>query len=152
MSENNNTRELKKRSLTIMNAYEEFYENKYELTRAEYRLILKTFNHMLMRYMIETGNAIRFPKLLGLLKINKRKAGEAFDYKYYMETGKIRIHKNKHSAGYYAKWYWDQSSPRTNYPFQGLWKFKATRDHNRFLAKQIKEHNYINKYYEYDNN
>lgn len=94
-----------KQSLTILNAYEEFYENKYQLTKSEYKLILKTFNHMLMRYMIETGTAISFPKLLGVLKINKRQAGEAYDYSYYMKTGKLRIHKNKHSAGYYAKWY-----------------------------------------------
>lgn len=47
-------------SVTKTDAFEQ-YDNNYGLTREEYKLIVKTFNYMLMMALIETGNRFLLP-------------------------------------------------------------------------------------------
>lgn len=144
-----------KRSYTLTDIYKQLWEDKKSLSRTEFREIAVTFNHLLARYLIETGEEVRLPNKLGRLRILKRqpdaKKESPIDFTTYLKTGKIKKHNNKHSNGYYAKYDWDYCWPVAMFNFQGMWRFEATRSHKRYLAKMIKEHNYIMKYFDNEN-
>lgn len=140
-----------KASRTLRDLYEAF-PNKDEIPYHEYRLILKTFNYLFVKSMIESGKVYYIPGHLGVMGIFRVPvAGRGvFDYKLYGETGVKVWKKNLHSSSYTARFIWMLRYPRAILPKHILTAFKweAPRFWKRYLAREIKEKNAINRYYD----
>lgn len=65
------------------------YNNKYNLSPAEFKLIVRTFFLLLSYSVIDTGNIYLLPKKLGTFSVRKKPTfGRGrFNYKLYKETG-----------------------------------------------------------------
>lgn len=130
------------------------YSNSFNLNKAEFLQILRTFIFLLVKSIIDEGKVYSLPKNLGKLGVIKilGKGKKVIDYNHYNKTGEKVYMKNHHSSGYFAKFYWMTDWPRFNIGdtrINNLYEFKVCRTSSRYLAKQIKEFNAINRYYEY---
>lgn len=130
----------------------ESYPNKGKVTKAEFKLVLKTFNYLLVKSMVEEGKIYQLPKRMGAMGIFKLPvAGRGvFDYKLFHLDGTKVWKKNLHSSSYAAQFKWKLLFPRTDLPSQvsRVFKWHATRYWRRYLATQIKEKNTINLYFD----
>lgn len=136
-----------KQSVTILDFYERS-KLKNQVDKALYKQIIKTFNFILMKSLIETGDTYKLPKKLGTLSIKKFKGGgNRYMMSHYKATGEKIFFNNKHSDGYYARFHWDKT-PGYMRLFSGkFWKYKPARYHTRALAQHI-FNNSIHKYYD----
>lgn len=134
-----------------INAFET-YNNKYKISFLDFKLILKTFFSILQFELIGSGNVIKLPFSLGTLSIRKKetpKIGGVFDYKLFKETGIKRYIKNDHSSKYLAKYHWDTSYPQFDSTLpNSVFDYFPPRFFKRYLAKEIKDNNAINRYYD----
>lgn len=119
-----------------------------DMTYAEYKEMISTFNHYFMKYLIHTGNIVKLPFFLGNMGIMRKLCrGSRIDFDYYRKTGIKKMHKNKHSEGYYGELYWDKNSKRYhNRWLKHLFLFKSNRNIRADIASGIKNHNTIYKY------
>lgn len=132
---------------------------KYSL--AEYNKVLYTFNQILIDYVLETGDIVRFPFGLGHLSINKYKKTKFIkqkdgsekinlnpDWKKTLDLWKeceeckqqkkLVYHLNFHSDGFSYYWLWVLGS---NMLQGSIWKFELNRVHSRKLASLILQPN-----------
>jgi len=128
------------------------YDNPHNIDFATYRLILKSYNYLLARNIMETGEVRRLPSLCGLLSIRKtatKKQG-AFDYNLFKKEGIKRYIQNDHSSGLIAFLKWDKSYGSLRVPphKKKLFHLSFQRTRKRELAQLIMHKNYINKYYD----
>lgn len=139
-----------KHKFTLIDIYE-LYPRKDEISYEDFVLVCKTFNHLFIRSLIETGNIYRIPQKLGRLSIRKRKTvhKRKMNVIHYFLTGEKIFHNNRHSEGYYVRFHWEKKSPFMLINNKNMVKFTATRFHKRFLSQAIKERNTITKYYEH---
>lgn len=130
---------------------------KYE--HSNFLNVLYTFNQILVDYVLETGNLVRFPFGMGHLSINKykrsyfrkNKDNEQIinlkpDWNKTMtlwkecpeckEQKKLVYHTNTHTDGFSYYWMWIFGS---NMLFGRIWKFDLNRVHSRRLAALLKE-------------
>ena len=136
----------KKKSVTLVDFYEQYPNKKVDW--ATYRQVLKTFNFVLMKTLIETGDIYKLPKRLGTLSIRKFKGGgNRFKMSHYKATGEKIFFKNKHSDGYYARFHWEKNDSYMVLATSIFWKYRAARYHTRALAQHIFK-NSIHKYYD----
>ena len=128
------------------------YDNKHNITWKEFILICKTFNHIIMKAVIETGKQYKLPKALGTIAIIKKRSSRLsyIDFNHFNKTGEVVRHKNKHSEGYYAKFYWDKSAPHCRVSNKMRIKYVPVRFYKRTLARAIIDNNTISKYFGYD--
>ena len=127
------------------------YDNKYNLTKKEFKEICKVFNNILMRTIVDTGFEYKLPHRLGSISVRKKKSkGGAIDFAHYKKTGDIIKHTNKHSGGYHAAFYWSRRSPQAIFANKFIYKFFPVRFYKKYLADAIRERNTINKYFDYD--
>jgi hypothetical protein len=87
---------------TALNWFEK-YSNPYGITKNEFRLILKTFNYLLVKAVLE-GKHYSLPHSCGIISVRKRKQHNkpSIDYQLFKETG-LRVKKrNLHTDGYVA--------------------------------------------------
>lgn len=128
------------------------YDNKYNISIADYELITNTFFTLLGRTIVDTGNVYRLPYRMGTLSMRKRPifGRGTFDYQLYKETGIKRYRQNNHSSNYVGTFYWDTHYGRfdTKLP-DSVMLFKPARDLARYSATKIRDANTINKYYDY---
>lgn len=146
--------EIKRRPehrLTLQDIYI-LYPNNEKVDWGTFRDVCKTFNHLLVKSAIETGNIYKLPLRLGTISARKRKAskGKKIDMLHFFKTGERIYHKNRHSEGYYAQLFWDKSSPQCIVTNTGLIKYVPTRYHKRYLSSAIRDRNLIVKYFEYN--
>ena len=133
-----------KKSVTLKDFYEEYKGN---LDWQTYQKIAKTFNYLLIKTLIETGDTYKIPKRLGGLTIRKAKGGgRFFANNHYTKTGEKIYFNNKHSDGYYARFHWDKKNSYMLLFSSKFWKFIPLRYHKRALAQHI-FNNSIHKYY-----
>lgn len=117
-------------------------------------LITKTLFYTLFQEVVNNGTIYKLPFSLGLMGVRKKATygRGAFDYKLYSETGQKYWRKNLHSDRWVGRIKWDIKwlyvMGSRDIPLW-IYKFKPCRDFSRYLAKQIKENNTINKYYDY---
>jgi len=143
------TRNRPKFKLTAKDLYE-LYPRKEEISYEDFVQICKTFNHLFMRSIIETGNIYRVPQRLGRLSVRKRKGKyKRMDVIHYYRTGEKVYHANRHSEGYYARFDWEKDHPYMMLTKKSFYKLNITRFHKRYLSSGIKERNLITKYYEH---
>ena len=78
------------------------YNNKYNISKADFEVITRTFFTILGRNIIETGNVYKLPHRTGTLSIRKRPVfgRGTFDYQLFKETGIKRYRQNNHSSNY----------------------------------------------------
>lgn len=136
----------------------DFYKRSYETFKLqnevswnEYYAVAQTFFEILMRNMMEEGYLYSLPFSLGIIGILKRKAkANPIDWvatKQSPDRKLVRI-KNAHSELHVARFKWRTQNKYVFKPsIPSFWKFKASRDNQRKLAKYILQHNTINKYY-----
>lgn len=129
----------------------DIYANIHSLSKNEFRLILKTFNYLLAKAVLE-GKHYYLPHACGTISIRKRKQHNkpSIDYQLFKETG-LRVKKrNLHTDGYVASIIWKVAMPHrvVDTSLISIFKFKPARAFNRTLAKLIKEKNYMHKYYD----
>ena len=135
---------------TLEDIYEK-YDNKYNLSKKEFREINRTFNNVLMKSIIETGYAYKLPHRLGTISVRKRKSKAGMiDFGHLQKTGEVIRHTNKHSGGYHAAFYWDRKAPQAIFANKYLFKLFPVRYYKRYLSEAIKDRNTINKYFEYE--
>lgn len=133
----------------IKNDYESF-PHKKDITYAQYRLIVTTFNMLLMESMSTQGHVYKLPKGNGLLGIFKYKSdhNSVMNYQHYKETGEVLMLSNLHSNKYICKFTWIKNapfrSPGTNDFIAHLMHFRACRYYTRGLAQKIKNELNIN--------
>lgn len=128
------------------------YPHADSVTKAQFKLILKTFNYLLIKSMVDEGKVYQLPKKLGVMGVFKLPvAGRGvFDYKLFHTDGTKLWRKNLHSSSYAAQFKWKLLFPRTDLPtyISKPFRWNATRYWRRYLARQIKENNTINLYYD----
>ena len=151
----------------IYKYYCEKYGNKFNLTKAQFRLILKDLNDAKFKHIINKAWTFRIPARLGDIRIRKRKVlfklnkdGE-LDTKYlnvdYNETNKLWardpkakkekrliFHFNEHTDGYKFPWFWDKRT--SNAEGQTYYKVIITRTHNREKSHALKTNSKLDYY------
>lgn len=142
-----------KRHRTTIDSFKE-YSNPHDISYQDYALILKTFNYLLAKEIMEQGTLYALPSRLGVIGVYKRKTlGKGkFDYNHYKDTGEKVWKKNLHSSVYAAFFKWSMKGPWTDLEGnrRSLFNFIANRDSKRTLAKHINESNTIYKYYDFE--
>lgn len=83
----------------------ESYSNEYNITKEQFLLILRTFNFLLIKSVIDEGKVYTLPLRLGLIymKKTKSKGKKIIDFGAYAKTKEITYLKNMHSQGYIAQ-------------------------------------------------
>lgn len=132
----------------------ETYSNSHQLKKIEFITILRVFSYLLTKTIIDGGKVFSLPLRLGKLGVIKFKniGKKIIDYNHFNKTGEKILLKNYHSAGYIAKFYWMRDWPAFGIgsnDINNIFGLKLCRDFSRYLAKQIKDNNAINRYYEY---
>jgi len=81
------------------------YENKYDISKADFKKILYAFNTLLAASTVTEGKVYKMPYTLGFLGVFKKPlVGKGiFDYQLWKETGIKRFKKNPHSANLVAQ-------------------------------------------------
>lgn len=130
------------------------YDNKYNITKAEFRLILETFNATLIDSLITEGRVYALPFSLGTVSI-RTKAPHAYnptDYQHFKETGEKRPLRNWHTNEKIAEFVWETRGARWGLgtTYTRLFRLKFSRVAKRMLAKLLKNNTSITKYYERD--
>lgn len=136
---------------TISDAYYN-YDNKYDIDFNTFRKVCKTFNHLVMKSIIDTGNWYNIPNRLGHLQVKKFKIKGNKKWINWNETqkyNKIIFFEHKHSDGWVAKFNWDVTSPKAYFGNKSQFRWKPVRYYKSELSKAIKQKNTINKYYEF---
>lgn len=131
----------------------EVYPDKDKISFSDFKLISKTFFHLLTKSMVDEGKVYYLPPKLGTLGIYKTaKTKKMIDYDLYKKTGIKANIQNRHSHGHMGKFYWQTIWPRyrvSTLENPTIFRYKAPRYLSRYLAKQIKENNTISKYYDF---
>jgi hypothetical protein len=128
------------------NLHETFPDKKVD--KNTFRLILRTFNNLLLNSLIEEGKIYKLPANLGFLGIYTFPSKNQFDYQHYKETGEKQLHHNLHADELVA-----QARHRVSgnpNPTSGIYRFRLARTPARKLAQLIKNKNYITKYFSYE--
>lgn len=143
------TRSQPNKAYLTFNDFYEKYPDKENVSLEEYKLILKTFNYLMVKSMVEEGKLYLLPNRMGVLGIYKQKVfgRGVFDYALYKKEGLKVWKKNLHSSSYAARFLWDQRVHRTDLT-DHVYKWDPPRDWKRNLAKEIKEKNNISTYYD----
>lgn len=135
--------------LTENNIFEA-YDNPYNLSIQDFKLISKTFFTILTTTCIDTGEIYYLPFKLGHFGVFKKATfGRGFfDYQLYKETNIKRWIKNNHSQQYVARFNWDKRFVYDYMLCKGF-AIDVCRDMRRYATKKIKEDNSMLKYYDY---
>lgn len=123
-----------------------------DLTFEQYKSIIYTYNELLVKVLLETGDAIKLPFGLGTLVINKykptkyridkngvEKVNLPIDWQETKKQGKYIYLLNTHTEGYkyYFMWNYWKARMRMSY----IWKFEMARVNSRLLNSYLKKHN-----------
>lgn len=81
------------------------YDNSYGLDKNQFLLIMRTFNFLMLKSVVDEGKVYSLPPRLGTLSVRKMpfRGKRMIDFNYYKLTGEKKYMKNLHSGGYIAK-------------------------------------------------
>lgn len=117
-----------------------------------YKDIWKCFAKKLIHSLIFEGLCYKLPHRLGTFQIMKKQTKREkrmIDFNATRKHGVTIYHNNKHSDGYYVLMHWNKDYPIGCFVNKKLFKLKLTRHNSRYLSSSVKEHNTINKYFEF---
>ena len=140
---------------------------KHPVTKEQYSKIVKKFNLEVVDLILTKSFEFRMPCRLGCLRIKKVSLMLKLDWngnlkknflkvdwkitKNLWETNekarlekKLVYHLNKHSDGYYYKWFWDKSTSSTRN--LSVYKLIPSRLHLRALTKLVTTNEEIDYY------
>lgn len=145
-----------------MDCYKKFKKEHPEykkLTFEQFKRVIRTYNTMIMDYVLETGKEFKLPFGFGVITINKKKQVVFFekdgvkrvvlavDWKTTKElweknpeakeNKKVIFLTNEHSEGYRFKWLWFPKSAR--FMMADVWIFTPSRRSSRTLAQKLKD-------------
>lgn len=100
------SRQINKQSINDSDIFDS-YSNPYNLTKEQFLLVLRTFNFLLIRSVIDEGKVYSLPLGCGLIYMKKikSKGKKIMDYNTYRKTGEIHYLRNLHSNGYIAQFF-----------------------------------------------
>lgn len=133
------------------------YENKDKIPGAtlkqkekNFKNILKIFNSILLKTLIETGETIKLPKRSGYLSIRKKDHSKRkiLNFHHYRETGEKLYYRNLHTDNSHVYFVYEKCGYHT-LPNGGLFLFNPVKHARKTLAARLlSEPSLINKYYE----
>jgi hypothetical protein len=156
----------------VLDLYKFYKEQQLEkgktpVSLSDYRKIIRKFNDAVCTSIVECSDEFRMPYRLGYLRIRKFKQRLKIDADGKLitkhlepdwqatkqlwaenekakEEKKLVWHTNKHTQGYYYKWYWDKSA--CNITNHSVYSIVIARKYKRLVAKTVKENKKIDYY------
>lgn len=134
---------------------------------SDYRKLLKEFNSKICKYIVEESGEYRMPYRLGYLRIRKFKGRLKIDPDGKLITKHLQVdwvatkqlweenaeakadkkiiwHTNRHTDGYYFKWYWDKRA--CNITNSSVYSLVMTRANKRSIASTLKQNENLDYY------
>ena len=142
-------------------------EKKTAVSESDFGKIIKHFNKEICSSIVNDSYEYRMPYRLGYLRIRKHKTRLILDANGKLKTGhmhpdwiatkslweknpeakaikKIIWHTNKHTQGYYYKWFWDKSV--CNIKNSSVYSLVMSRTNKRSIAEAIRTNENIDYY------
>jgi hypothetical protein len=144
----------KKLNLTNIDFYNKFIEDnpKYShLSIDQFKDIIKTFNGLIWKTVVEERDGVQLPEQLGYLFIGScpRKNGENTDYHKSEYYGVKLQNQNWESDQFVAKIFYTNFETKYRFKNHDLWGFTGLRDFKRSVAKNYPKE--WKKYVQVDN-
>lgn len=157
-----------KADFTVEDVYSFFTKTREtDIDITTFRRVIKAFNKAVTESIVYNSDEFRLPFRLGYLRIRKHKTKIKIDPNGKLmvshlkpdwaatkklwqeneeakENKKIVYHTNKHTSGYYYKWYWDKRT--CNITNSSVYSIIMTRDNSRLIAKALKENENLDYY------
>ena len=134
----NKRKELYRLTYTIYDFYES-YEYKDKIDKDTFINLIKDFFTLYFEKIVVDRKRYKLPFGLGVHRIKKRKLKGSIrpkiDFGTTKKLGKTVYHLNKHTNGYYFKWFWDKEGIRIKN--KSFYTFELTKKNTTFLAKEI---------------
>lgn len=133
-----NRKEKYRLTYTIYDFYESF-EHKDKIDKKAFIALIKDFFQDFFNKVSIGRKRYKLPHQLGINRIKKNKIKgiikPKIDFNTTKKIGKTVYHLNKHTNGYYFKWFWDKDGTRfKNRPF---YSFELTKKNSQALSKEI---------------
>ena len=130
----------KKLNLTNIDFYNKFIEDnpKYShLSVDQFKNVIKTFNGLIWKTVIEERDGVQLPEQLGYIFIGScpRKTTENTDYKKSEHYGVKIQNQNWESDQFVAKIFYTNFETKYRFKNHDLWGFTGLRDFKRNVAK-----------------
>lgn len=137
----------------------EDYPNPYGLEKDEFKSIISTFNHILMRDIIDNGSLRKLPMGLGMIYVAKRPITDHSDKKKRLQIESPKYYSAyrhklglsaltfRHSGYYFGKIVW--SKYKTKARNATLYVFSPLKNFVKHMAYMIREKHTIDKYWEF---
>lgn len=127
----------KKTTWTITDSYKT-YEG--DVGKEKYIKVLKDFFWEVSYIMIREKYEFNMPKL-GTIAIRRALSNPNFrkrdiDYKFYKDTGKIKVITNTHTDGYYFFYKWLKPRGISKFRSSKFYKFEAIRGEDKLIGKR----------------
>lgn len=118
----------------------------------QFRLIQKTFFHLLRKAMLYEGRVFKFPEGIGTIGVFwTGKEKRYYNFQHYKETGEKIYIRNAHSdKKQFGIKYVAGDKFQAEIPLSFLFKFKANRGFARELAQALKVKNTSSLYIPYE--
>ncbi len=120
----------------------DFYDTlpiKEHIDKKTFIALIKDFFNQYTNKIIVGRKRYKLPLTLGLHRIKKRKLKgiirPKIDFNNTRKLGKTVYHLNKHTNGYYFRWYWDKEECK--FKNKSFYNFELTKKNTLLLAKEI---------------
>lgn len=134
----NKRKELYRLTYTIYDFYESFDE-KDKIDKKIFISLVKEFFELYFKKIVVDRKRYKLPYNLGVHRIKKRKLKSyiipKIDFNATKKLGKTVYHLNKHTNGYYFRWFWDKEEAR--FKNKSFYTFELTKKNTTFLANEI---------------
>lgn len=131
-------KELYKLTYTIYDFYDS-YPLKDKIDKKLFIEIIKTFFHEVFKKIAVDRKRYSFPYTLGTHRIKKKKLNSRIkpklNFSKTKELGVKVYYTNKHTNGYYFRWYWDKEYCR--FKNKSFYIFDITKKNKGLLSKEI---------------
>lgn len=131
-------KELYRLTYTIYDFYETF-ELKDKIDKQTFINLAKDFFSFYFERIVVQRKRYKLPSGLGVHRIKKRKLKASIkpkiDFYTTKKIGKTVYHLNKHTNGYYFRWFWDKEGVR--FKNKAFYNFELTKKNTTYLAKEI---------------
>ncbi|NQY43541.1 MAG: hypothetical protein HRT87_09390 [Legionellales bacterium] len=119
------------------NDFKEKYPAYKDVDNAKLKKIITIFNKKLWKAVIEYRDGVELPNSLGYLFIGTCEPSKNNNYNYALSAkhGKPLQQRNWETDGNIGKIFYTNWSAKYRFKFRELWRFEATRDFKRAVAK-----------------
>lgn len=114
-----------------------------------FKTVIKIFNTLLLKTIVETGQTIRLPQRTGYLGVKKSSSyrPSKIDFDHLRKTGEVIKWSNAHTDFQHAAFYYDR--PYGTVPNRAMFKFNPVKHARKKLGSSLVEDpDLINNYHE----